>query len=202
MTTKENKNLWCIHLPIWDWIVDGMAPNQKEGRELHEDEIADLKAVFGTFDNNGDGEISPTELEDILKIFASSFDLSESYLRQIIEDLDVDKNGKIEFGDFLELMSSLAPSTRRDTNEDQELKYAFEKIDSDGSGFITMVELKDLLVKTNQYLDDFEIEDIIDHFDVDRDGKLDYDEFKHMVSFSPKDGPDKAEDTKNVSIRA
>ncbi len=202
MTTKEQKNLWCVHLPIWDWIVHSVAPCQKDGRELHEDEVADLKAVFGTFDKNGNGEISPTELEDILKIFASSFDLSESFLHQIVEDLDADNNGKIEFNDFLELMSSLAPSTRRDSNEDQELKYAFEKIDADGSGFITMGELKDLLVKTNQFLDDFEIEDIINHFDVDKDGKLDYAEFKHMVSFSPEDGPRQPEETQNVSIHA
>ncbi len=167
-------------------IENGALTKVFHSRELHQDEIEDLKAAFKIFDTDGDGEISSDELSEILRIFGTSSQTSDAYLQEVIEEIDIDKNGKIEFNDFLELMRSCS----YDTSEDNDLKYAFDKIDSDENGFVTMKELKDLLRKTNYFLKDVEIDAIIEQFDEDGDGKLNFGEFKRMVSFSPGDKPE------------
>ena len=60
--------------------------------------------------------------------------------------------------------------------DDKETREAFDKIDQDGSGFITMLELRQVLGRhaTTDQL----IEDIINQADViDGNGQINYEEF-------------------------
>ncbi len=179
--------------PDSDVESDGTLTKVFHSRELHQDEIEDFRAAFKVFDVDGDGEISSDELSEMLSIFGVSSQTSESYLQELIKEIDIDKNGKVEFNDFLELMRSCATSTSGtsscgDTSEyyeDRELRHAFDKIDSNNNGKVTMKELKDLLKKTNHFLKDVEIDAIIQQFDEDGDGELNFSEFMQMVSFSP-----------------
>jgi Ca2+-binding EF-hand superfamily protein len=82
----------------------------------------------------------------------------------------------IDFDEFLTLMKS-----RISRDPDYELRLAFDMIDTDSSGTISMAELRGLMKKCNQMLSDEEINAIMSEFDVDGNGELDFDEFKQLM---------------------
>ncbi|EGR33764.1 hypothetical protein IMG5_039240, partial [Ichthyophthirius multifiliis] len=60
------------------------------------------------------------------------------------------------------------------------LSKAFEVFDSDGNGYITLDELKDILGDPNNKNSDI-IEQIIQNIDKDNDGKISFEEFHKMM---------------------
>jgi hypothetical protein len=61
----------------------------------------------------------------------------------------------------------------------QDYKDAFDRLDSDGSGYIESSEIKDLLDDLyGGKTPDFEIEAFIEFFDANKDGKIEWDEFE------------------------
>ena len=70
---------------------------------LSEKEIASLRREFLSFDSDGDGTISAEELAGVLQSFGD--EISEDEVRQVINAFDIDKNGTIEFNEFLIMMA-------------------------------------------------------------------------------------------------
>merc|ERR1711871_1390573 len=63
-----------------------------------------------------------------------------------------------------------------DHEQIKELYDAFEAIDNDHNGFITLQELKDALHKS-EYISDDKIENIFESMDLDGEGKIHFNEF-------------------------
>lgn len=102
----------------------------------------------------------------------------------MIQEVDQDNNGQIEFEEFVMLMSR-----NMGTGEDEKaLIEAFGILDADGSGSIDHQELKDILrsfSKMGETLPDSEIDFMIKEADVDGDGSISYEEFARVMM---KDG--------------
>ena len=66
---------------------------------------------------------------------------------------------------------------------DEEFEAAFEKVDKDGSGFITPNEVEELLYETYGYpaLEE-EIQMFMEDFDSNHDGKVSKEEFKAALT--------------------
>ena len=64
-----------------------------------------FKAVFDTWDSNQDGAIQKEQLGSLVK--ACGMNPSESELNDLVADLDTNKNGVIEFDEFLSLAAVL-----------------------------------------------------------------------------------------------
>ena len=73
---------------------------------------------------------------------------TESELYDMVRDVDTDKNGTIDFEEFLAMMSKRM--TNRD--EDEEIREAFRIFDQDGNGFITLEELEAVMIKLGENL--------------------------------------------------
>ncbi|RWS01527.1 calmodulin-A-like protein [Dinothrombium tinctorium] len=71
--------------------------------KLSEKELADLKDGFAVFDQDHDGKITSKEIEAVLK--AAGINVSEDMLNEIIKEADADKNGVIDFDEFVALMT-------------------------------------------------------------------------------------------------
>jgi Ca2+-binding EF-hand superfamily protein len=69
----------------------------------------------------------------------------------------------------------------RDPN--YELRMAFDMIDTDSSGTISMAELRSLMRKCNQYLSEQELDAIMHECDIDGNGELDFEEFQALMKF-------------------
>ena len=64
---------------------------------------------------------------------------------------------------------------------EKNLKQAFDLFDLDQNGFITPRELKHILGTKNQEMDDDEWKKLLEDFDKNRDGMINFDEFKKMM---------------------
>jgi len=112
----------------------------------------------------------------VMKRFGQN--ITERNALDLIRSVDIDQNNEIDFTEFLTLMKS---RISRDPN--YELKMAFDMIDTDGSGTVSISELRNLMRKCNQYLSEEELDAIMRECDVDGNGELDFDEFKALMTF-------------------
>jgi hypothetical protein len=67
--------------------------------------LEDLKTQFGIFDDSGDGNISAQELRAVLRSLGT--ELSHEQVVEIIDMIDADKSGEIEFPEFVSLMRKI-----------------------------------------------------------------------------------------------
>ena len=67
--------------------------------------LDDLKTQFGIFDDSGDGNISATELRAVLRSLGT--ELSHEQVVEVIDKIDADGSGEIEFPEFVSLMRKI-----------------------------------------------------------------------------------------------
>eukprot|EP00438_Fugacium_kawagutii_P009822 Skav212323 [mRNA] locus=scaffold3374:166035:166867:- [translate_table: standard] len=96
---------------------------------------------------------------------------TEAELQDMINEVDADGNGTIDFPEFLSLMARKMKDPVRDTDTEEELIEAFKVFDRDGNGFISAAEK----------LTDEEVDEMIREADVDGDGQINYEEFVKMM---------------------
>jgi calmodulin len=120
---------------------------------------------------------------------------TEAELQDMINEVDADGNGTIDFPEFLTMMAR----KMRDTDSEEEIKEAFKVFDKDGNGYISAAELrhvmtnlgasrdytspplsgarfstKPLVWPTGEKLSDTEVDEMIREADVDGDGQINY----------------------------
>ncbi len=147
---------------------------QKIIANLTEDERAEYYEAFKLFDKDGDGNITIIELKEVMK--SLNIMPTDTELQDMVNEVDRDKNGTIEFEEFL-IMMIKKQGTK--TQED-ELKEAFKVFDLDNDGTISKSELKQVMSRLGEKLTDAEIEDMIKSADKDGNGLIDFEEFKEM----------------------
>ncbi|KDO48936.1 hypothetical protein CISIN_1g031616mg [Citrus sinensis] len=142
---------------------------------LPEDQIAEFQEAFSMLDKDGDGCITFEELASAIKSLDQN--PTEEELRNMINEVDLDGNGTIEFLEFLKLMA-----TKMKENEAQEeLKEAFKVFDKDQDGYISPNELRHVMMNLGEKLTDEELEQMILEADSDGDGQVNYEEFARMM---------------------
>mmetsp|Transcript_12701 Transcript_12701/g.21548 ORF Transcript_12701/g.21548 Transcript_12701/m.21548 type:complete len:171 (-) Transcript_12701:282-794(-) len=144
---------------------------------LSQDEIDDLKEAFNMFDVDGGGSISKEELKGVMKKLGS--DPTDDEIQAMINSVDDNGDGEIDFDEFLVLMSAKKKNGKDDP--DKELKDAFKVFDADGSGTISRAELQKLMKSLGQNLSDAELGAMMDEVDTDKSGEIDFAEFKSMM---------------------
>uniref|UniRef100_A0A2C9K3E6 EF-hand domain-containing protein n=1 Tax=Biomphalaria glabrata TaxID=6526 RepID=A0A2C9K3E6_BIOGL len=87
-------------------------------------------------------------------------------------------NGKIEFSEFIDMLSENFESKDKIQND---LREAFKVFDRDGNGFITASELRYTMTNLGEKMTDKEVDQMIDEADRNGDGRVDYNEFIEMI---------------------
>ncbi|CAF0795861.1 unnamed protein product [Brachionus calyciflorus] len=144
---------------------------------LSEEEIESIRASFEFFDKDKNGFITTSELRDVIKKCGSK--LKEKDVKEMVKQFDVDKDGKINFDEFIQLMTVNFNNT---DNFEENLFKAFKKFDKDGNGFISRSELKEAMRKLDKKITNEEIDDMLTEADTNMDGKIDYSEFVRIIS--------------------
>ncbi|KAL6907301.1 hypothetical protein GGI43DRAFT_397066 [Trichoderma evansii] len=162
-------------------ILATMNPNKRDNSSLTEfntrsncltdDEIADLKQAFSTFDQDGNGVITGKELGDVMRRLG--LNPTEAELQDMIREIDTDNDDTIDFDEFVAMMTTKAQGQ----DEDMELREAFKVFDRDGSGTISAAELRLVMQSIGENLTNEMIDEMICAADQDGDGTIDYDEF-------------------------
>merc|ERR1719253_1680808 len=164
-------------------------------QELSEDSISELKQMFLSLDQDGDGTITIDEMKEGLAKAGLS---ANENLLQIMKEVDSDGSGVIDYTEFL-----AATMSKRQYFQEDVCWAAFRTFDLDGNGKITKDELAQVLsggaVKTiseSMGIEKEEIERIMCEVDQDGDGEIDFDEFMVMMRTNAKTG-DKKEKKKD-----
>ena len=136
--------------------------------QLTEEQIAEFKEAFSLFDKDGDGTITTKELGTVMRSLGQN--PTEAELQDMINEVDADGNGTIDFPEFLSLMAR----KMKDTDTEEELIEAFKVFDRDGNGFISAAELRHVMTNLGEKLTDEEVDEMIREADVDGDGQINY----------------------------
>ncbi|UJR20769.1 hypothetical protein I4U23_023884 [Adineta vaga] len=62
----------------------------------------DLTKEFRLFDKNNDGFIDKTELKAVLQKILPKFQLSDDEIKRMISNIDTNKDGRIDYKEFME----------------------------------------------------------------------------------------------------
>jgi len=70
---------------------------------LTDDEVEELRQAFDLFDTDGSGTIDPKELRAAMQ--SLGFETKNQTIYQMIQDIDKDGDGDVDFDEFLDLMT-------------------------------------------------------------------------------------------------
>ncbi|KAL3267783.1 hypothetical protein HHI36_006912 [Cryptolaemus montrouzieri] len=116
---------------------------------------------------------------DILRLMGQPFD--KKILEELIEEVDADKSGRLEFEEFVTLAAKFIVE-EDDEAMQKELKEAFRLYDKEGNGYIPTSCLKEILRELDDQLTDRELQLMIEEIDTDGSGTVDFDEFMEMMT--------------------
>ena len=134
--------------------------------------LTKAQETFQALDENGDGRLSKAELLKGLALISSD---PKSDVDNILRLLDIDHSGIIEYTEFL-----IAAFSDSQILTDKNLHLAFRSIDKDGSGSISIAELKEVLRIKEPSEEAWE--SYMAAVDETGDGTIDYEEFKAWVT--------------------
>jgi Ca2+-binding EF-hand superfamily protein len=119
----------------------------------------ELRKCFDQYDTTNNGTISYDEFMAGLK----DNNYSEERVKDIFESMDINKNGVIMYTEFI-----AATLEAQGHIEEERVAEAFDRIDSDDSGFISKENLAEFLGEEKS---SSEIREIIADIDKDGDGQ-------------------------------
>ena len=108
---------------------------------------------------------------------ALGFEPKKDEIAKMIEDVDKDNSGEIDFPEFLEMMT--AKMGERDSKT--EILKAFRLFDDDETGFITLENLRRVAKEIGEVMSDKELQEMIEEADRTNDGKVSEDEFLRIM---------------------
>jgi len=163
--------LWCVE-EQW-WVGDTM--DQQNSMELTNEQVDEFKEAFSLFDKDADGSITSSELGTVMRALGQN--PTEAELQDMVNEVDSDGNGSIDFPEFLSMMSR----KMKEADSEEEIKEAFRVFDVNNNGFITAKELRKVMTNLGEKLTDDEVEEMIKEADKDGDGRVNYEEFAAMM---------------------
>ena len=137
---------------------------------LTQSEIDALNKNFQEIDSNNDGKLT---LEEIKLAASKNKGINLELIEEIFKSIDTDGSGSIEYTEFIS--ASLDKSLYL---QKEKLREAFNLFDVDHSGKISNVEIAKVLGMDKRSK---EISKILEKYDTNKDGEIDFEEFFEMM---------------------
>ncbi|KAL9685072.1 hypothetical protein QQ045_022519 [Rhodiola kirilowii] len=142
----------------------------------------EVQEVFNSFDANGDGLISSTELATVLKSLGT--DSAPDEISRMMDELDADRDGFVNLSEFTSFCKSESVAGAGCGINEGGMRDAFDLYDKNGNGLISAAELHQVFSKLGERCSVQDCEEMIKSVDSDGDGSVSFDEFKKMMSSS------------------
>ena len=131
--------------------------------------------LFKLVNENKDGKLQKNELKKTLLNFVTEAFLIQNDFDEKFEMMDGNNKGYINYEEFLR-----ACLDRKKILTDKILNYAFNYFDSEKSGFIKKNKMKRIF---GNRIDNYVFQSIFDEIDLDKDGKINFDDFKKLLLY-------------------
>ncbi|KAK7404494.1 hypothetical protein VNO78_05427 [Psophocarpus tetragonolobus] len=142
---------------------------------LSDEQVDVFKQMFDMMDKDKNGNLSFDELKDGLSMIGHA--IPDPDVQMLMEAADIDGNGSLNYDEFITMSVHL-----RKIESDEHLTEAFRYFDKNQSGYVEFEELKDALSDDeSEASDDQVIKDILNDVDLDKDGRISFEEFKAMM---------------------
>ncbi|KAK6167611.1 hypothetical protein SNE40_021595 [Patella caerulea] len=145
--------------------------------------FSELKQTFDLFDKNQDGKISSEELGCVLRTLGHDYTAIE--IDEMIKNADTNENGYVEYDEFLQLMkrwstthpsaSGAAAVVEPEQSDEDRRKETFKVFDMDGNGYIDEHELRYVMRRLGENLEEEDVKAMFHLADLNGDGLIDYD---------------------------
>ncbi|EDW32554.1 GL11703 [Drosophila persimilis] len=135
------------------------------------DQIEEIREAFQVFDRENKGCITCKELGTVMRSLGQN--PTEAELYDMIDEIDLDGDGTIDFSEFLYMMSQ----RMEDLGSEESLLLGFKIFDRDDNGYISTLELKTTMMMLGEKVTDEEVREIMAEIDQDHDGRISYAEF-------------------------
>merc|ERR1712194_807842 len=140
---------------------------------LDAEEIADLRDIFISLDKSRSGTISLLDFRDAMKQYTKE-SISTDEIRRTFHCLDHDNHGCIEYSQFIAALIQSKIGLK-----DGLVRDAFDKFDTDHTGFLTAKNLEEVL---GDKFENTKAKDLISEACCRRNDIIFYDEFvEHIV---------------------
>nr|XP_043610451.1 probable calcium-binding protein CML20 isoform X2 [Erigeron canadensis] len=134
-----------------------------------------MKEAFELFDTDGNGTIDAKELSNAMR--ALGFEMTKEQINDMIADVDKDGSGAIDFDEFVYMMTDKIG----ERSSKQELSKAFNILDHDKNGKISVSDIKNIAKELGVRFTDAEIHSMVKEADRDNDGEVNIEEFMRMM---------------------
>lgn len=195
VVSKNNKKVFCASGPKIKYFERIFVVHRLENRRLLLNKIkiitkySEFKAAFDIFvTDSEDGTITTKELGKVMRMLGQA--PNETELREMIEEVDEDDSGTIDFDEFCIMMFRQLQADNEQENQvperdEKELAEAFRLFDLNRDGYIDWDELKEALVGTGENVEKWEIDEMMHDGDKNQDGFLDYEEWVNFMKHTP-----------------
>ena len=115
----------------------------------------------------------------------STLKVSETEIKRVLKDIDKDGDGTINMKEYFANMKNKTNRhlIHRALVQRSTARKQFMKFDKDGSGYITMEEIKQVFEeRTGGSVSIEEVQSVLKDVDKNSDGKINYDEFLVMMT--------------------
>ena len=144
----------------------------------------DPEMWFNMFDADEDGEVTPSEWADMMNQSGEGMTEDDwNGLLMMFEMFDEDNSSGLNLSEFVNMMENM--DDMGDDDDDMDPETMFNMLDGNGDGEVTASEWSDFSNSTDEPMteDDFNfLAGMMDNYDHDDSGGLDFDEFMTFMS--------------------
>ena len=102
----------------------------------------------------------------------------------MIENVDQNKNGTVDFEEFLIMMNAMREESEQREDSEDDISQAFKVFDKDGDGLITAQEIQETMLGLGENISEAEVKAMVVEADLNGDGFIDYSEFANLMKNS------------------
>ncbi len=148
--------------------------------DLPEDLLVQISCAFCLFDSDKDGYIKP---KDFVKVLSQNqITIPESSIRDILGPSNSNNNNETTTDVSLKDFVNIVNSRMKCVESEEELMEMFKIFDKKGTGKVSSGDIRAVLDDIDEPLSQQEIEELMLNWDKDKDGFLDFAEFKEMMT--------------------
>ncbi|CAD5116918.1 DgyrCDS5759 [Dimorphilus gyrociliatus] len=153
-----------------------------KGSKSSLEDLDDLRDIFKRFDKDGNGEITSDELAEMMTFLGiNERSANEETAKAIVKGVDKNKNGAIDFDEFVVIMAN---TFKEPVGKDQEIRDAFKVFDRDNDGYIEAKELRQVMRELGEDFTEEQIRKMMSVADKDGDNRINFEEFARIMRFA------------------